>query len=581
MRKVADAHDDLETEDVAVNTLLPKIVLSVSPKHGVAALPQSQQAPAVDVPPPAAADAAADGLARVSFLRINCMLCLNLANGVLLASYMLLVLPLESQRIDNEARSVVLATLMFIAGVTQLISPMVGLISDRCLCSWGRRRPFIVFGGLLGAMGIVVQAYASARRIPALYFAAYCVSMLALTTAYTAVVAVMPDLIPPEQSGTASGVAALHTLAGANMGFVVYYAVPGSIDDRLFAIYMSFVVITLLCVLFTACSCREFPITGSRPPEPTKEDDAESIDREKDQLTRPGVVAASSNRCLSMELRARDVLDSYYIDPRKHPDFSLVFWSRTFYYLGASVQAFYKYYLKDVVEIEDAEAAIITTAMVGQLCAAATAIPTGLLSDRIGRTRKPFIYAACAVLAVGQLANCFVRNEAQVIAVCAVLGCANGVYLAMDAALALDTLPSGEEAARFMGVWGVGCFLGSAFGPVVGGPVLAFSGKNPDNVEAYSYMGYTILFTSAAACFLLSGAILRYVGSQADAPWASCTSCVCLRRRLRRAKSIGLPAQENVSTSLVSRCLGIPRSVCRCCGSCSSCSPVKRSYLNS
>merc|ERR1719473_832768 len=107
--------------------------------------------------------------------------------------------------------------------------------------------------------------------------------------------------------------------------------------------------------------------------------------------------------------------------------------------------------------------------------------------------RRPFIYGACVVLAAGNVANCFVRDRHDVFVVCGILGGANGVYLAMDAALALDTLPSGEEAARFMGVWGIGCFLGSAIGPVLGGPLLMLCGHNPSKPWAYSYTGYAIL----------------------------------------------------------------------------------------
>merc|ERR1719217_1608275 len=39
-------------------------------------------------------------------------------------------------------------------------------------------------------------------------------------------------------------------------------------------------------------------------------------------------------RCLSQPLKREDIVDSYYIDPRKHSDFAIVFWSRTCYYIG-------------------------------------------------------------------------------------------------------------------------------------------------------------------------------------------------------------------------------------------------------
>jgi len=478
-----------------------------------------------------------------TFLRMNLMLSFNLCNGVLLSSYMLLILPLESERFDHENRSMVLGSLMCIAGVTQLINPFVGIMSDRCMDPRGRRRPFILVGGLVGCLGIFVQDIGSSRRNQTVYYLAYTASMLALNTSYTAVVGIMSDMIPSELSGTASGIAALHTLAGANLGFVVYNSVTGSIEERLHYMYMAFIVILTVCVTITVCSTNEIALTddfsdaegefrleGDALGKPTRtriHGDAEAAP-EKVVRTR----SPRRRRCLTAPVRYRDLLDAYFIDPRKHFDFTLVFWSRTFYYLGASVQAFFKYYLKDVIGVEDPEAAIIKTAVIGQLCAACTAIPTGLLSDYIGKSRKPFIYAACVILAAGQILNCLATSEVEVYFIAGFLGCGNGIYLAMDAALALDTLPSGDEAARFMGVWGIGCFLGGAIGPVLGGPLLTLCGHNPARPDAYNFNGYAILLVIAAICFLISGAILFYVGSQAN-----CTlpECRCVRRNLHKS----------------------------------------------
>jgi len=443
-----------------------------------------------------------------SFIRMNFMLCFNLCNGVLLASYMLLVLPLESQKIDATQRSIVLGSLMFIAGITQLINPMVGLLSDRCTFSWGRRRVFVLAGGFCGAVGIVIQDFASVLRIPSLYYLAYTISMLALNTAYTAVVGIMSDLVPAELSGTASSIAAFHTVAGANLGFLVYNNVDGDPNQRLHAMYMAFVGVTVFTVVSTLLACNEVPLVKNVVSS-SCEKGVEDVEQEAD--VNAGRIMVDS-RLMASPLRYKDLIGAYYIDPRKHFDFTLVFWSRTLYYFGGSVQAFLKYYLQDVVGIADAEAAIVKTAIIGQICAAITSVPTGLVSDRMGRIRKPFIYFACMILAVGQVVICFARTEFELFVVCGVIGCANGMYLAMDAALALDTLPSGEEAARFMGVWGIGCFVGGALGPCLGGPILAMCGRNPLKSEAYHYVGYLILFGMAAACFLVSGVILYYVG---------------------------------------------------------------------
>merc|ERR1712137_1199512 len=199
-----------------------------------------------------------------------------------------------------------------------------------------------------------------------------------------------------------------------------------------------YVFITGCCIALTVMTCKETPLVLP----------SLDVDGSDDETGHGKTQKVHRRPCLAIPLQLNDVLRAYYIDPRKHKDFTFVFWSRTLYYLGVSIQTFFKYYLQDIVGVEDAEAAIVKTAVIGQLCAAATAIPSGLVSDSIGRMRKPFICFACAILGVGNVANCFVRNETQVFVICGILGAANGIYLTMDAALALDTLPANDEAAR-------------------------------------------------------------------------------------------------------------------------------------
>jgi len=486
----------------------------------------------------------------MSFVHMNCILCFNFVNGVLLGSYMLLILPLESQRIDYENRSMVLGVLMFLSGFTQLITPMVGLLSDRFMCSMGRRRPFITLGAIFGIAGIFGQDVASMNRIPWLYYITFTTAMFGLSTAYTAVVGLMADLVPAKQTGTGTGIAALQSVLGASAGFLIWDSIPaGNDDEHLHLMYMSYISITVACIFVTMVTSKEVPLQVILE---NKADKAEKAEH--------GGSAVSPSQWFAPTVQARDVIASYWIDPRLHFDFTMVFWSRTFYYLSCSVQTFFKYYLKDIVGVADAEASIVRIALIGQACAAVTAIPAGLLSDRIGQMRKPFIYGACVVLALGNVANCFLRNETDALVIGGFLGAANGVYLAMDAALALDHLPSGDEAARFMGVWGIGCFLGAALGPLIGGPILAFSGHAVNNPDAYNYNGYVILLCFAASGFGASGAILHKVGNHDDKDdkahsggiWVFVNKCLFSKRAhdVRKVMSHGPPDMASINEAL-------------------------------
>ena len=92
------------------------------------------------------------------------------------------------------------------------------------------------------------------------------------------------------------------------------------------------------------------------------------------------------------------------------------------------------------------------------------------------------------------------------------LGGANGVYLTMDTSLAVDTLPKEFDnesgSAQLLGIWGVAAFLGSALGPLIGGPVLYFVGSKSDDEsddnygsQGYSLEGYAVILSLASVSF--------------------------------------------------------------------------------
>ena len=110
-------------------------------------------------------------------------------------------------------------------------------------------------------------------------------------------------------------------------------------------------------------------------------------------------------------------------------------------------------------------------------------------------------------------------------------GLGNGAYQAVDLALAVDTLPDHAQSAQYMGIWGVGAFIGITVGPLIGGPLLFGFGKlgmgsvskGPEDFDkdfgnedyypnSNSIYGYLALYFYSALCLLASAAILvRYV----------------------------------------------------------------------
>lgn len=97
--------------------------------------------------------------AHTSLLQICGLNAFGYAYGVLISTYGLITLPMEAERMYPSNHALLLALFLGLAGVSQLSGPMAGYFSDRCTHRWGRRRPFLVYGGAVGVMCVLVQWY--------------------------------------------------------------------------------------------------------------------------------------------------------------------------------------------------------------------------------------------------------------------------------------------------------------------------------------------------------------------------------------------------------------------------------------
>jgi MFS family permease len=134
-----------------------------------------------------------------------------------------------------------------------------------------------------------------------------------------------------------------------------------------------------------------------------------------------------------------ELFASYSLDLVAHPDFFWVFVTRTFYYMGVSLQAFVLFMLRDVQRVDDPTYCTSLLAMIGQLAAAVVAIPSGHLSDKYGR--KPLVWTACGFMAITYLGYATSPSLRNVNLLGVAYGIGNGVFLSVDYALACDTLP--------------------------------------------------------------------------------------------------------------------------------------------
>lgn len=429
--------------------------------------------------------------------------------------------------------------------------------------------PYLLCGALLTEIGLVGIDVASEASSYAVFTAFFSLAMIGINVAYCVMIALIPDLVPHDQTGLANGTLALLLVSGSLFGFTMFKVV---LDEGIHSMYLIYMMV--MAVMFGVTFLAANGLSGKKEEEKEEEEkkklsklaatssSSASAKQQEQEHTEDATLLSALSALLSLGIipTLRNMLykplslmtwaeirNAYWIDPKEHHDFFVVTLSRLFYYLGLSAQCFFLYFIHDVLhERDNPEAAASTLAMVTTGAGAVTCYPVGIISDRFfGGRRKLFVYGACALLAFSNIALLWCKTIRQMAGICATLGAANGVYLTMDTSLAVDTLDVLSErqeeaaldqeeeveekngkkhdgAAQLLGIWGVAGFVGSALGPLVGGPLLYYFGSSrastsidvnadDDGTGGYSWEGYAVVLTLSACYFVCSAATLRWI----------------------------------------------------------------------
>lgn len=180
-----------------------------------------------------------------------------------------LLVPLLVQNFVGEAqKGTYYGTIRLWALMVALLSQaLMGLLSDRLRSKFGRRRPFIFVGTVLEVLVIASMAWIAGLKGITGYtilFVAYIFSMILSNTSQAATQALIPDLVPQEKRGIASGVKILFAvpLPLIMVGLVVTPMVSkGKISGGILA-----TCATMLICMAAAMFIREKPL--AEKPEP-------------------------------------------------------------------------------------------------------------------------------------------------------------------------------------------------------------------------------------------------------------------------------------------------------------------------
>src|SRR5947209_7581859 len=162
-------------------------------------------------------------LPRVPLTQILAISIFWLALNFHWAALGIIILPSQVFKLVGELQKGEALAFVLVPGafVSLFANPLFGWLSDRTqgrLAVWGRRRPYILLGTLINVAVLIWMA--TAPDIPSLAIA-YVIVQFSNNAATAPFHALLPDIVPEEQRGLASGVMGLLSIVGSIGGVIL------------------------------------------------------------------------------------------------------------------------------------------------------------------------------------------------------------------------------------------------------------------------------------------------------------------------------------------------------------------------
>ncbi|MGB3014144.1 MAG: MFS transporter [Candidatus Nanopelagicales bacterium] len=386
--------------------------------------------------------ALAEPTVRVPGIYLAGMALANL--GIMLAFYTPIqnLLPRLSEQIAGaDGKEVALAVVLGIGVIGSVIgNPLAGALSDRTTSRFGRRRPWMLGGALLGMVALFILP--SMNTIIGLTIL-WLFIQFSVNASYAALTATIPDQVPVEQRGVASGWVGLAQTLGIVLGVaLVSFVVLGLTSGTyLIAILFFLLVIPFMFIL---------------------------KDPKLDPADRP-------------PFHLGTFVKGFWISPKQYPDFAWAWLARFLVALAISMSTLYLlFYLQDHLGFSSDEAGQKQTILIALYAFGTmlTAVVGGAISDRSGK-RKKFVVTSTIIVAFAALLLAFTKEFNVAVVAAVILGLGYGWYLAVDQALITQVLPAAVDRARDLGVINIANSLPQVLAPVIAAPIVTTLGGYP------------------------------------------------------------------------------------------------------
>jgi MFS family permease len=382
------------------------------------------------------------------------------------------LIPLQLQHIDRHGKILALGLVSAFGAVSSLLAtPIAGAMSDRTTHAYsvghlrGRRHRWTLAMAILSAVSLALiapQHTVLGVGILWVLFSAF------QNGEYASLSAAVPDHVPVNQRATVAGWVGMPQALGLVVGTaIVVYVFTGPVSGYL-ALAIPLVLLTLPFVL----------ATPDHPLEPEHR----------------------------TPLSVRTLIGSYWVDPRRYPDFAWAWITRFLAALAIGMGTLYLlYFLQDVVHYhrlfpgQNASQGLFILIVIYTGFVVITAIIGGVISDRIGK-RKMIVTISGGLMAAAALLLAAVETWSAAMGAAVLFGAGFGAYLAVDQALITQVLPAARDRAKDLGIINI-AIVGPA---AIAGAISAVLVK---------VGGYPTLFGATAAVAVLSSVLVWKIKS--------------------------------------------------------------------
>jgi len=356
-------------------------------------------------------------------------------------------MPQQLQDITPGHKILALASVSAAGAVASVIAtPVAGALSDRTTHAFGigrlrgRRHRWTLGMALLAAVSLALIA----RQQTVVGVAVFWVLFSAFQNGeFASLSAAIPDHVPVRQRATVAGWVGMPQALGLVIGTVLVVDVF-TLNTRagLTLGYLALAILIFVLVI---------PFVLFTPDHPL-----EAVHVEP--------------------LTVRKLLSSYWISPRRYPDFGWAWLTRFLASLAIAMGTLYLlYFLRDAVHYAHPAQGLLVLIIIYTGCVVLTAIVGGIISDRLGR-RKSIVTISGGLMGAAALLLTFVETWPAALVAAVLFGTGFGAYLAVDQALITQVLPAAANRAKDLGIINIAIVAPGAVGAALAGALVSLGG---------------------------------------------------------------------------------------------------------